>query len=160
MRKAFTFIEMLIYMGLVSVFFIVLSGMFGAILDLQLESRASSAVDQDAQYLLARINYDMRRASRLLTPASPGEISQSLSLNIGGSTYTYAVVGQKLQLTVSGVSHVLNSFDTQTTDFTVTRIGYDSSTPSARISLGLESVTVSLTQQPQTRSYLTTVSLR
>jgi len=49
MKKAFTFIEILIYMGLVSVFLVVLANMFITLLDTQLETTGSSAVDQDGQ---------------------------------------------------------------------------------------------------------------
>jgi hypothetical protein len=160
MKRAFTFIEMLIYIGLVSVFLVILSGMFGAILDMQLESRAGSAVDQDAQYLLARMEYDVRRASDIVSPSVSGEVADSLTLTIGSDTYIYSLTGGKLQLTVSGQSHILNSFDCLTSDFSVTRIGYDTEKPSIRISFNLQSVAVSLTQQPQIRSYQTTVGLR
>ncbi len=160
MKKAFTFIEILIYMGLVSVFLVVLVNMFITLLETQLETTGSSAVDQDGQYILARLNYDLHRAGNILTPGAAGETTDTLSLDIGGNTYTYSVSGRKLQLSVSGVTYLLNSYAADTTVFSVTRLGFDSGTPSAQISLSLESEDISGAGNAQIRSYQTTVSLR
>jgi|PlaIllAssembly_1097288.scaffolds.fasta_scaffold269032_2 Tfp pilus assembly protein PilW len=160
MKRGFTFIEILIYMGLVSVFLLVLVNMFITLLDTQLETTGSSAVDQDGQYILARLNYDIHRAGTIITPAAAGDTVDTLSLDIGGNTHTYSVSGRKLQLSVSGVTYLLNSHAAETAVFSVTRLGFDAGTPSARISLSLESEDISGTGSAQTRSYQTTVSLR
>jgi Tfp pilus assembly protein PilW len=159
-RHGFTFIEILIYMGLVSVFLVILTNMFITLLETQLETTGSSAVDQDGQYILARLNYDLHRAGNIITPSAAGETANTLSLNINGVTYTYSLSGQKMQLSDSVNTYLLNSYAADTTVFSVTRLGFDAGTPSAQISLSLQSEDISGTGSAQIRSYLTTVSLR
>ena len=159
-KRGLTIIESMIYLGLVSVFLVVLTGLFVSIIEAQLEQSAGSAVDQDGQYLLARLNSDIRRAQSITSPATLGETAYSLSLNIGGVIYTYSLDAQKLQLTVSGNSYPLNSYGSNTSGFSVTRLGYATGKPTVGIDFSLTSTTVSLHQQPQNRSYHTTVGLR
>jgi prepilin-type N-terminal cleavage/methylation domain-containing protein len=71
-KKGFTLVEMLIYMGLLTIFLAVIGNIFFSIIDLQLESQATSSVSESGRYLLSRISYDVRRAQSITTPASPG----------------------------------------------------------------------------------------
>ncbi len=99
MKKAFTLIELLIYMALVGLFLVVLTNMLATILETQAESVAASLIDIDGRYLLARLSYDANNV--VLNPQS------------------YSVVDGNLQ--AGGVR--LNSYDSMVSGWSVTRVG-------------------------------------
>ena len=149
MKPSFTLIELLIYMGLFAVFITVLTNVFLSVLDSQLQSEATSAVQIDARYLLSRLVYDIHRASAVVTPAGNGQTSTSLGLTIGGSNSTYALSGNFLDL---GPDQ-LNSYATVVSPFSVTRLGNASGKATLQISF-------TVSDQSETKNYQTTVDLR
>jgi hypothetical protein len=159
-KKGFTFIEILIYMGLLATFVAILGSLLFSILDVQLESVGSSDLDHDGQYLLARISYDIRRASSVSLPASPGQSASVFNFIASGVNYAYALDAGNLVVTSGGSTLNLNSFGTTVQTFSLTRLGNPSGKPSFRVSFDLESKAVSLHQKSQTRSYQTTINLR
>src|SRR3989344_2902498 len=90
-RRGFTIIELLVYSGILVSFLYVMTNMFIAILDTQLESESNSAVVTDSRYLLSRLTYDIERADALLVPADLGAQADSLVLRIDGTDVTYAI---------------------------------------------------------------------
>jgi prepilin-type N-terminal cleavage/methylation domain-containing protein len=85
-HKGFTMVELLLYMGIFSILLVVLMQLFTSILDVHLESQATSSVDQDGNYILARLTYDIHNASAITSPAL-GVSSSTLQLT-GGPTYS------------------------------------------------------------------------
>ena len=102
MRKAFTLIEFLVYMGLMSLFLIVLTNILATSLETLTESNQVTTIDSDSRYILARMAYDIGRAA---------DITTALGL--------YTVVSGNLML---GPDR-LNSFDSTIGNFVVTGIG-------------------------------------
>jgi len=90
-------IEMLMVIGITGILLIVLFQVFGAILSTKLRSQATSFVAQDSRYLLARLAYDISRASDITSGTG-----SALSLVIDGSTYLYSLSGESLVLSVGG----------------------------------------------------------
>jgi hypothetical protein len=160
MKKCFTIVELLIYMGLLSVFLVILGGVFGAVLETQLVTQSSSSVDQDNRFIQARLTYDIRRSTSVITPAGSGQSASFLSLNIGGVTYTYSVSLGDLLLTVAGNSQKINSYATNVSDFSVSRLGNPTGRPSLRLNYTLRSLTTSLNQIPQVIYATSTATLR
>jgi prepilin-type N-terminal cleavage/methylation domain-containing protein len=158
--RGFTLIEMLLYMGIISVFLMVLTSILISVLDTQLTSNSSSAVDQSGQYLLVRLQYDIRRANSIITPANIGNSSNSLSLSIGGVTYSYSVNSGVLVLTTGLKTYNLSPYDVQISNFTATRLGNVGGRNSIQIGFTITSTTVSTTQKSQVRNYQTTIDLR
>lgn len=123
-NQGFTLIELLMYIGLLSIFLIVLTEIFVSILDVQLESEATSHVAQDGRYITTRLIYDVNRADTIITPATPGSAAATLVLDIGGSTYTYAVnASGNLTLTDVTGAAMLNDYDTIISNVLFTRLG-------------------------------------
>ena len=146
MKRGFTIVELLIYMVIVGTLLTVLGGILISTLDVQMESESVSTIEADGRFLLARLGYDVHRASSLTT-------TPNLVLAINGQTYTYAVVNSVLQLTTSsGTSH-LTSPGVQVTNFSVTRLGNPTGVPTAQIKF-------TLTNGHETRNYQTTMGLR
>jgi len=68
MKRGFTLIEILIYMGLMAALIIVLTNVFVTVLETQLESSSTSVVEIDGRYLLSRLIYDIHHQP---PPAKP-----------------------------------------------------------------------------------------
>src|SRR3990167_8822134 len=96
-KRGFTLIEIIIYMALLSIFLLTLTDIFVSILDVQLESDATSAVEQDGRFLLSRLAYDINRANAITIPGAIGSSSNSLEMTIAADTYTYTLSGSDLQ---------------------------------------------------------------
>lgn len=145
MKRGFTIVELLIYMVIMGTMFTVLGGILLSTLDVQMESESVSTIEADGRFLLARLGYDVHRASSLTTP--------NLVLTINGQTYTYSVANSIFQLTTpSGSSH-LTSPGVQVSNFSVTQLGNPTGVPTAQIKF-------TLTNGHETRNYQTTVGLR
>ena len=130
MKKIFKFqggvslIELLLYMGILSILLVVLTRTFTQALDVSLESEAGSALEQDGNYILARLAYDIHRANSIATPSVNGSSGSSVGLVINGTNYTYNIdAGSNLSLTVGGISYPLNNSDSSVSSFSVQRLG-------------------------------------
>ena len=146
MKRGFTLIEILIYMGLMAALIIVLTNVFVTVLETQLESSSTSVVEIDGRYLLPRLIYDIHQAANITTPATAGQTTVSLTLN----THSYSVSDGVLY--IDGTDR-LNSIDTQISNFSVTRIGNSVANDTLQISFTLTSLS-------QSQNYQTSVSLR
>jgi hypothetical protein len=121
---------------------------FVSVLDVQLGSEATSAVEQDGRFVLMRMLYDVHRATAVLIPAVAGQSASQLQLNIGGVTYTYAVNGNNLQLVNNLGTSQLNSFNTVVSDLAVNRVG------------DTVGISFTVTSQSLVKSFQTAVGLR
>ena len=144
--KAFTLVEILIYMGIMAIFLTVLTNIFLTVLDVQLQSEATSNVQIDARYILSRLVYDIHRAGSISTPASAGQTANTLVTNVA----SYASASGNLQ--INGIDN-LNSFATNLTNFSVTRLG----NPSGKHTL---TINFTLIDQTETKDYQISVGLR
>lgn len=108
LQKGFSLVELIIYMGVLSILIGVMSVLFSSILNAQLDSASTSSVDQDARYIQARMAYDMQRASSIVSVTST-----TLQVLANSINYTYSLDGSgNLQITDNTGSYQLNSADT------------------------------------------------
>src|SRR5690242_1060869 len=98
-QSGFTLVEAMIVMALLGVFLTALTGLFVRAIDVQNKSDAYLATVSDGRLIMARLDYDIARASAITTPASLGGSGASLVMTINSTTYTYAISGGNLQLT-------------------------------------------------------------
>lgn len=104
-KSGFTLVELLLVIGIMGILMTILFQVFGSILNMKLRSEATTAVAQDGRYLLARLSYDISRATSVSIPNST-----TLNLGIDGTTYSYALDGSTLELTVgAGASEQVTS---------------------------------------------------
>lgn len=122
-QSGVTLVEVLITMGLLSIFLVVVATLFTTSVDVQLRSRGYAAVTNDGRFVLARLNYDIARASAVTTPASLGGSGSSLALTINGNTYTYAIANGRLQLTDTLGTDYLTGSDDTVSGLTFTKVG-------------------------------------
>ncbi len=143
--RGFTLVELLIFMGLFSVILLVLSSLFASIVQQQLETQGMSAVETDATYLTARLQYDFDRADDIVLPEISGDTSDSLTLVIGGLDYTYSLTGTTLEMTTPSGTVSLTSPRTQVSDVSFHRVGNDSGVPTIEVLITLSSTAVNST---------------
>lgn len=145
MKKGFTLIEFLVYMGLMSLFLIVLSNILSTSLETFTQSNQATLVDADSRYILNRLAYDVGHAATITTPATVGQTTNSLVLDVG----TYTNSGGNLLL---GIDR-LNGFDSTIANFSVTRIGNGTGKDTVKISFDI-------TSGSKTQTLSTTLGLR
>ncbi len=122
--KGFTIVELILFMGLLMLLIGITSTVFTTAVNIQLESTAASSVQQDERFIVAKLNYDVERATSITTPATKGVAGNSIQLVIGGVTNTYTIsAGGNLQVTANGVTNTINGYDTTVSNFLVTRLG-------------------------------------
>lgn len=138
MKKGFTLIELIIYMGLLGILLTIMSEVFIGILNLKLASESNSQVVLDGNFIQTRLTYDVHRAERIIAP-DIGQTGGVLTLAIVEEgveqVYQYALVGDALTITRGSDSDVLSADDSRVTEFSVTRIGNSETLASAKDTL-------------------------
>lgn len=143
---------MALFMG----FMIVLSGLFVSTLDVQSEATITSKVDQDAWYLLRKLQYDLYQADQIIVPATNGGTSSSLTLDIAGETVTYNLVSGSIDVTDASGSYSLLSDGVEMTSLSFTRLGNDGGSATIRIQYELRDIS----DVTQSRQIQTAVGIR
>ena len=153
----FTLVELIIYMALLSAFLLILTNIFTAVLRVRVDSQSSSSVEQDGRFILARLAYDINRATADTVPSST-----SLNLTIGGQTYSYALSGTNLQLTQPGsLVDNLNGSGSQITNLSFQKIANSGGREDTiKIQFTLQSSAVPQGTTKEIRSFSTTVGRR
>ena len=141
-QRGVTFVEILIVMGLLGIFLVVLTTIFTATLDVQTQSQSYSATQSDGRFIMARLNYDIARATAVTTPAALGGSGAMLVMTVSGSTYTYALSGNNLQLTDATGTANLNGGGTTVSNLSFQRLGNAGGKDTIRYSFKLTSTAV------------------
>jgi type II secretory pathway pseudopilin PulG len=135
-----TLIEVLVVMGMLSAMLVVLATVFTSAADTQLQSKSYSATLSNGQFIMARLNYDIARASAVTTPASLGDSGATLTLVIGGNNYTYDVSGGDLRLTDNTGTDNLNGNDATISGLNFQELGNSGGKPTILYSFTVTSV--------------------
>lgn len=123
-QKGATMVEMLIYMAILTILLTILTSIFTSALDVQSESNATSAVEQDGNFILARLGYDIHRAQNIVTPASNGIINNNFEIIIDGVNYLYRVdSNDNLIFSNNLTANNLNNYNTSISNFSIQRLG-------------------------------------
>ena len=123
-QKGVTVVELLLYMSILSILLTILTSVFVSALDVQLESNAASSVEQDGNYILARLSYDVHRAQSINIPAINGAVSDSFQIVVNGVNYTYSAdANNNLILTNNLGANNLNNYGTSISSFLAQRLG-------------------------------------
>jgi type II secretory pathway component PulJ len=170
-KKSFTLIELIIYIGLFSTVLVILTQIITSTLNVQLESQSMSSVEQDGRYILSRFSYDIPRATSITRPTALEYGNNSineLKITINGVTYHYYLNNGNLMLDYPpAISVQLNSFDTTISNLYFTRFDSRNPTPTTSVAnldeIQINFVLASKSQSksgPQTRNFETTLGLR
>ena len=113
--KGVTMVELLIYIGLLTLFLTVLTSLFVSIFKLQLTTQATSSLTQDTRFIITRMGYDIENASSVsVVPPN------TLQFN---DTSSYSLDDGNLILIIDGVSNKLNGLDTTISEIIFQKIG-------------------------------------
>lgn len=154
-QSGFTIVELLIYIGLLTILMIILTRLFTATIDVQLTSEATGGLEEDSRFIYSRLAYDLTRADAIVTPDTPGSNSDSLTIRIGSEAYTYRVIGTNLMLD----DEPLNSYMTDISNITFTMIGPDEGKKSIQVTYTMTS-TIQSSSGTVTRDIETTITQR
>ena len=157
--KGMTLIEVLLVMGLMSIFLVMLTGIFTAALDVRSQSQSSATVVQDGRFILARLAYDINHATAVTTPGSLGVSGPSLVMTVGGSTYTYALSGTDLKLTDATGTESLNGGDTTVSSLSFIKYGNAGGDETVKIAFTVTSKIIHA-GAADSQTFSTTVGLR
>ena len=161
-EKGFTLIELVLYIGILSLLLGVLTSIFASIIDVELDSSATSSVNQDGRYLLSKLLYDVKSSSAILIPATVGTSSSTMQLTINSINYTYSLDGSNNLQVVNnstGQTNILNGYDTSVSGLTFTRVGNGGSSDAVRVTYTLSSIT-SKVSGAETKTFTTTVGVQ
>lgn len=135
--------ELLIYMGLMSIFLYVLTQTLLTILENQTESRQVSMVDLDGRFLMAKLAYDLHKSNLVSLPVY-GQSGAEATAVIDGIIYTYGLdANNNMQVIDPGGAYQLNGFDTKISNLTFENLGNFGGNASVKISFTVSSRTTS-----------------
>ncbi len=132
-QGGFTLVELLIYMGLLTVLVLIFTDIFTTIIDNQLGSKNTSNVADDGRYIYSRFIYDVGRASQVTEPSVFGSTSATMKLVIGGQNYTYSLTNNNIVVTDPTGSYVLNGEGSSVSNLLFTKVGSPSAKDTVRI---------------------------
>lgn len=123
-QKGITVVELLLYMTILSALLTILTSIFVSALDVQSESNATSSVEQDGNYILARLAYDIHRAQSINIPSVNGATNNNFQIVVSGVSYTYSVdANNNLIVTNNLGENNLNNYGTSISGFSIQRLG-------------------------------------
>lgn len=157
----FTIVELLLYMGLLSILLGVLTNIFATSIETQLETESSSSIEQDGRFIFSRLAYDLHQAQSISSPALGAPPATSLQIQINNVPYTYQVTSGDLKLTNNNTLEInsLNSLDTTVSSLTFQQIGIPGGKNTVQIILTLTSK-VARPQGYETKNMTTTIGIR
>ena len=165
MRKltnGYTLIELLVFMGIISILLVMLSNMLASIIDVRQESESISSIEQDGNYILARFTYDIQRAQSISVPASLGQNDSTLGLSIDGISNLYSVSNGFLTVANNLGVLQLNSVNTSVSNLNFLRLGNTADIAredTIRVNFTVTSRIIR-SSGPEAKNFQTTVGLR
>lgn len=109
-------VELLIYIGLLTLFLTVLTTLFVSIFKLQLTTQSTSSLTQDTRFIITRMGYDIGNAASLAVP-------DSTHLQFNGTNTYFLDENGNLILTIGGISNKLNSLNTSISSISFQKVG-------------------------------------
>lgn len=126
MKKSFTMIESLIYIGILSVILMVFVELFVSLTKVRTENESTSNIQHDSSYLINKFSYDIHQAKQISLPLHPPDESSVLNITIDGASYSYSIDGDQNLIISDGVNNYqLNGYDTSISEIIFTRLGQD-----------------------------------
>jgi prepilin-type N-terminal cleavage/methylation domain-containing protein len=158
-ERGLTLVEILIAMGLLSIFLVIIATVFTSVIDIQAQTSSYSAVSSESRVIMSRLNYDIARSTAITTPAALGATSATLAMTVNASTYTYALNAGRLQLTDNIGAALLTGDAATVSALSFQRLGNSGGRESIRYSFTLTSVSQDRAG-PEVQTFTSTVERR
>lgn len=134
-----TVVELVLYMGLLSIFILALFDIFSQILNTQTRSVAVSLVQTNGNFLLTKLTQDINRAESISVPVAIGDTGNTLTLQIGSTSAVYTITDGRLRMVDSTGTYNLNDVDTTISNFNVQKLGNPLGRAGVQLSLTITS---------------------
>jgi hypothetical protein len=118
-----TVVELILYIGLLSIFILLLFNLFSSLLSSQTRSVAVSLIQTNGNFILTKLTHDINQADSIVSPATLDTPVTTMTLKNGTNNVTYSVVDKRLVLSDATGNHNLNDVDTTFSNFIVRRLG-------------------------------------
>lgn len=158
-ESGMTLIEMLLYMGMLSLMLVVITTILTNTLQMKLESKSFYNIENEARFILSKLVYDIRNADSITLPALPGQSGPSLVLTANGIGSTYSLSGDDIVIQNNYGTNSLNSSNNRITSLSFQRIGIPGTREAIKVTMTIES-TVKRNVGIDTQSYEVTVNTR
>lgn len=148
--KGFTLIEILLYLGILTIVSVSVLQIFTSILDNKSETEMASDVFIDGRYIIDKLRYDSLRANKIVSPSNLAQSTASAQFKIGSIDYTYSLQDGNLILkNFSTLSEdQLNSVNTTVSDLSFLKRSDTSGKTTDTLT-----ITFSLTSKSEKRGY-------
>ena len=77
MKKGFTIVELLLYMGLLAIFLVVLTDIWVSAMEAMTRTENVAAITSDGRYIMARLAYDVGQSGAINYTLNGGNLSSS-----------------------------------------------------------------------------------
>ncbi len=142
-RQGTTFVEVLLYIALLSIVIVFITDIILQTLNFMIESRNISYLDSDARFISTKLRNDLRKADTISVPTTIGETSNSITFEYESDNYTYSLSDGILQITDPNGTYRINSDQTTVSSFSVTNRSYALGATTLDFDIVLNSRTVS-----------------
>jgi type II secretory pathway pseudopilin PulG len=102
-NNGFSLLELLIYIAILSVVTLVITGIFISVNQSRGRTEAVSEVNSNLRFAIEKISQDLRFSDSISIPAIANSTSTSLTMNVGTSTIVYCISGIYLKRQINGV---------------------------------------------------------
>src|SRR3989339_886586 len=110
--KGFTLIELIIFIGIFSVLIFALTDIFISTLFEKNKSESSSTLNQDAKFIISKLQYDIENANSIFSPEL-GQSDSNLTIILYGQPLIYSSSSGNLVLNDGAANHRLNSVESK-----------------------------------------------
>ena len=137
-RSGTTFIEVLLYIALLSIVIIFLADIIFQTLSFMLEARNISYLDSDARFITTKIRNDIRRADSITSPLVADQASSIIDFVYNAENYSYSLNNGVLEITDPNGTFRMHSDQTTVSSFSVTNVSYQDGLPTLNFSIVLQ----------------------
>ncbi len=162
-QKGTSLIEVILYIALFSIIIVVVVDLLMTSGSLKTESESQSGIQDDAALINSRLSYEIRNADALTSPATIGQIANSLNLTTGSEVHNFSLSGNNFvyqkTLGATVTSANLNSSLTAVSNLTFQALGFSGGKLSIKADYTLTELKA-IQQGNQTKNYEIIVTTR
>lgn len=142
-KKGFTLIELLFYVTIIGVVLFSMTVFLWNIVWGSIKETAYQEVQQNARFALLKMIQETKKATGIINPANPGDVSNSLTLLMtDGSNTTFSVTEDKLRIIQGSpsVPFYLTSDEVKISKLKFTNLSYSNTPGAVRVEITVDHI--------------------
>ncbi len=132
--KAFTLVEVLLYIGLLSFFLLVITGFISLLESSKSKNAIIQEVDSQGTQIMEIFKYYTEMSNGMVSPAI-GDNANSLTLSSSSGNLVFSVVSSDLFLNENSIDYKLNSEETKINTLEINNYSFDATNQIVRVRL-------------------------